>query len=200
MAIDKSSEAYREYMKLAHRADQRLLRLERLQNEAYYSGVTEYSYKGAMRSIADLGGQSNRFRSIKIVTEDDLMKAQASVTQFLGAPTSTKRQITNIYKKRATSLNKTMREQNADWEDMTWQEFANAWEYIDSAKGAKIDYYKVLKGFNRIKQKKTPEIAKELKAGKSVIKRIAENKVEEEVISNILKDVGKAAVKAFLKI
>lgn len=200
MAIDKSSEAYREYMKLAHRADQRLLRLERLQNEAYYSGVTEYAYRGAMRNISDLGGPSNRFRSIKITSEEDLVKARASVTQFLGAPSSTKKGITSVYKKRAASLNATMRQQDPDWQDMTWQELADAWDYIESAKGGRFGYQSVLKSFNKIKRKMTPDIAKDLQKGSSVVKRIADNKVEEKILGELLKDVGKAAVKAFLKI
>lgn len=200
MAIDKSSEAYREYMKLAHRADQRLLRLERLQNEAYYSGVTDYAYKSAMRNITDLGGPSNRFRSIKITSEDELMKAKASVTQFLGAPSSTKRGITGVYKKRAASLNATMKAQNPEWEDMTWQELADAWDYIESAKGGRFGYRSVLNSFNKIKRKMTPDVAKELKQGASVVKRIADNKVEEKIIGELLKDVGEFAIKAFLKI
>ena len=200
MAIDKSSEAYREYMKLAHRADQRLLRLERLQNEAYYSGVTDYAYKSAMRNITDLGGPSNRFRSIKITSEDELMKAKASVTQFLGAPSSTKKGITSVYKKRAASLNATMRQQDSEWQDMTWQELADAWDYIESAKGAKRGYNSTLKGFNKISRKMTPDVAKELKQGASVVKRIADNKVEEKIIGELLKDVGEFAIKAFLKI
>lgn len=197
MAIDKSSYEYQEFMKLAHRADQRLLRLERLEREAYYSSVTEYAYKGAQRSISDLGG-GRRFRSLKIESEDDLMKARASVTQFLKAPSSTKRGITSVYKKRAESFNATMRAQDSSWQDMTWQELADAWDYIENTKDGKFGYRSIMKAFNKVKQYGPKEAAKELKAGSNIVKRIASNKVEEAVLENIIKDVVKIAVKAII--
>ena len=41
----------KEYRKLAKRADQRLVRLERYAQQPKYSNVTQFAYKKAMRDI-----------------------------------------------------------------------------------------------------------------------------------------------------
>ena len=197
MAIDKSSEAYREYMKLAHRADQRLLRLERLEKEPYFAGVKEYSYKGAQRNIRELGGEGGRFRSVKITSEEDLQKATASVQDFLSRPTSTKRDIIRIYKKRVASFNKTKRKEFSDWQDLTWQEFADAWEMIENDKEGKKGYSSVTKAFSNMKKEKPETILEEFatKAGKdAVIKRLTSDKAEAE----ILRKIGSKIIKVLI--
>ena len=194
MSIDKSSLEYREYMKLAHRADQRLLRLERLQSEAYYEGVKEYGYRVAQRGISDLGGGS-RFRSVPIRSEEDLLKAKAQVTQFLGAKSSTKKGITSVYKKRAESFNRTMRERDSSWQDMTWQELANAWDYIENTADGKFGYSSIMKSFNKIKQYGPDKYMQDIKKGNAVVKRISGDSIEEK----ILKEIGKEAARYLLK-
>lgn len=199
--IDKSSAIYKEYMKQAHRADQRLLRLERLQKEAYYAGVTDFAYAQAQRSIYDLGGKTSRFRAVPIKTEEDLIKAQARVTEFLGAKSSTKKGITSVYKKRADSFNRTMRERDSSWQDMTWQELADAWEYIENTANGKLGYSSVMKSFNKIKQYGPEQALKDIKKGKDIVKRTSQLKglsmdaVELRDILEIGIDVAKTLLK-----
>lgn len=200
MSIDKSSLEYREYMKLAHRADQRLLRLERLQQEAYYEGVKEYGYRVAQRGISDLGGGS-RFRSVPIRSEEDLLKAKAQVTQFLGAKSSTKKGITSVYKKRAESFNRTMRERDSSWQDMTWQELANVWDYIENSRKGKPGYSMAMKSFNATKRYGPERILKDFKRGNSVVKRIGKTELGLDSIElNNLLDIGIDAAKLLLKV
>lgn len=199
--IDKSSAIYKEYMKQAHRADQRLLRLERLQKEAYYAGVTEFGYAQAQRSIYDLGGKTSRFRAIPIKTEEDLIKAQARVTEFLGAKSSTKKGITSVYKKRAESFNRTMRERDSSWQDMTWQELADAWEYIENSPKGKPGYSMTMKSFNTAKKYGPEKLVEDFKKGNSVVKRIGKTELGLDPIElrNLL-DIGLDAAKILLKV
>lgn len=185
MSIDKNSGAYREYMRLAHRADQRLLRLERLSDEAYYTSVQQYGYKYAMKSISDLGG-GTRFRSAPIQNEDQLREALAGVRKFLDAPSSTKSGITAVYKKRAKSINEKF------GTNLTWQEIADAWEYIDSHKGAKINYRSVFRTFDQLKKEEDPtDLLKHLTKGIETVDRADLSKMTKKLIVKYGKDIIK---------
>lgn len=178
MAIDKNDPAYREYMMYAHRADQRLLRLERYADEPYFGSVLQYGYKYAQRSITEMGGGS-RFRSIKIENEDDLRQAMAGVKKFLAAPSSTKQGIKKVYQKRANTINQKF------GTNLTWQEMASIWEYIDTQKGGSVNYRSIFRTFDNMKKQEDPE---------SVLQQILEGNTR-----NVKGDLSKMAIKLIKK-
>lgn len=185
----RESSKYQEYMRLAHRADQRMLRLERLSNEKYYEGVLTYAYKYAERSIIELGGGS-RFRSVKIETEDDLRQAMAGVKYFLGAPSSTKQSIKKVYQKRAKTINEKF------GTNLTWQEMANVWEYIDSQKGGRVNYRSIFRTYDNLKKQEDPERVLQdiLEGNKKNVKGDLSN-----MALKLMKKYGKDIVKLLIK-
>lgn len=79
----------KEYRKLAKRADQRLLRLERYAQQPKYSNVTQFAYKKAMRDIRSWSGDNaTRFNT---KPPSHISKLQAKINDikaFLGSASS----------------------------------------------------------------------------------------------------------------
>ncbi len=97
----------KEYRKLAKRADQRLVRLERLSKEAGYEKVTEYAYRVAMRDIRSWSGsEATRFNTRPPKNTNQLKAKIADIKKFLGSVTSTKTGIKKSYDARVKSFNK----------------------------------------------------------------------------------------------
>lgn len=107
-----------EYRKLAKRADQRLLSLEKLSKQDFYKGVKNYAYARAMRDIKAWSGESaKRFNTKPPRTMQQIRAKINDIKNFLEAPTSTKGGIKKFYSERA----KTMAERygiQADWQTM----------------------------------------------------------------------------------
>ena len=80
----------KEYRKLAKRADQRLVRLERYAQQPKYSNVTQFAYKKAMRDIRSWSGENaTRFNT---KPPSHISKLQAKINDikaFLGSASST---------------------------------------------------------------------------------------------------------------
>lgn len=142
------ADAYARYKQLAKQADQRLVRLEALSHEKHFKGVLEYSYKRAIRDIQSWGGK-NRFNIAPPKFERDgsniysITQLEAKIKDietFLNKPTSTKKSIISMYKKRADTINsKYAKEYGITF---TWEELANFYEMesnrkIDSQYGSK---------------------------------------------------------------
>lgn len=120
------------YRKLAKRADQRLVRLEGLKHYKEFEGVETYSYKGALKAIRSWSGpEAKRFNTAPPKNIIDLQKKISDITRFLEAPTSTKRGIMDIYKRRTDTLNKTFFGDDKK-AYLTWQEWANFWDRVDA--------------------------------------------------------------------
>ena len=104
------------YKRLAKVADQRLRRLEDLGKQPGYENAWKWAYSNAMRDIDKWGGK-NRFDT-KAPEDPRQLKAKINdIKAFLGAKTSTKSGITNVYKKRAASWNEHYKT-NISWEDL----------------------------------------------------------------------------------
>lgn len=128
---DESPEAY--YKRLAKVADQRLVRLEKLEGQKGYKKVTSYSYKKAMRDIDIYNPGGHRFNTgmiydinketgAKTLDKRILKERTMSVLDFLQAPTSTKAGIDEAFRRRVETMNK-------NWgTDFTWQEMADFFE------------------------------------------------------------------------
>lgn len=128
------NELVTEYRKLAKRADQRLVRLEKASTQEHYKGVLSYSYARAQRDIAAWDGdkkkEKGRFNTKPPKNVKQLQAKINDIKQFLESPTSTKKGITDVYKKRAKTTNARY------GTDFTWQDLAN---YYESEKSSKLD-------------------------------------------------------------
>lgn len=111
-------EAYKEYRSLAKRADQRLVRLEKMSGEKKYKGVTKFAYARAQRDIKAWSGENaRRFNTAPPKSIQALKAKIADIRNFLEAATSTKRGIEKSYEKQLTNWNKKLGT-NFTWQDM----------------------------------------------------------------------------------
>lgn len=124
-----------EYRRLSKRADQRLVRLEKLaeSGDTNYQGVLSYSYKKAAQDAKKWGsaGEKPRFNVKPPETAGDIKAKIKDIEAFLESPTSTKKGITDVYKKRAETFNKRFGKKGD--RPVTWQELANYYK-SDQAK------------------------------------------------------------------
>lgn len=118
------------YIRLAKRADQRLVRLEQYSELPFYKGITAYSYADAVKAIAKVNPGGKRFNAKIPKTEAGLRNQIKAMEKFLAAPTSTKRGINSVYAKRAKTLNQTL------GTNFTWQQLA---VFFDSGLAVKMD-------------------------------------------------------------
>ena len=163
------------YRKLAKRADQRLVRLEGYRHDKGFKGITEYAYKTAMRDIQSYSGQgAKRFNTAPPPENPKgrdpnraLKEKIADIEKFLASPTSTKKGVIAVNKKRADALNNSSKLFGDEPANFTWQEWANFWEKvgnkfydnnIDYRAGAKILYMEKEHGINQNTLKKLNDI------------------------------------------
>lgn len=104
------------YRRLAKAADQRLVRLERLAEQEYYQGASKWAYNRAQKDIQRWGSGS-RFNTAPPDNTNSLKAKINDIKAFLEAPTSTKSGITDVYQRRADTINKTYGT-NLSWEDI----------------------------------------------------------------------------------
>ena len=109
-----------EYVKLAKRADQRLVRLEQLETKKGFENVTKYAYAWAQKNLQRWSGkpEGSRFNAA-IPSDTKSLEAKLHIVkQFLDMQTSTKGGILKTYKKRADALNKKYGT-NFTWQDLS---------------------------------------------------------------------------------
>lgn len=89
-ARDKKYNAMvKEYRKLAKRADQRLVRLERYAQQEKYKNIKEYAYRVAMRDIRSWSGENaNRFNTKPPSHMQSLQAKINDIKKFLGSASS----------------------------------------------------------------------------------------------------------------
>ena len=124
---------YLEYKKLARKADRRLRALEAYAQEKYYKGIERYAYARAMHDIEMWSGPGSKRFDTK--PPEDLKGLRAKMNDiklFLESPTSTKRGVTEIYKKRADTINKEY------GTNLTWQEIADYYTSEAHEKAAQL--------------------------------------------------------------
>lgn len=86
----KYAAAVAEYRKLAKRADQRLVRLERYSQQEKYANVTQYAYAKAMRDIRSWSGKdATRFNTKPPKNLNSLMAKINDIKGFLQSASST---------------------------------------------------------------------------------------------------------------
>ena len=104
------------YKRLAKVADQRLVRLEQLSEQAGYDNAWKWAYKSAQKDIEKWGG-NKRFNTAPPSDQRQLKAKINDIKAFLGAKSSTKSGITEVYKKRAKTWNEKYGT-DVSWEDL----------------------------------------------------------------------------------
>ena len=124
MARKKSSQSdeykslLREYRKLAKKADQRLVRLEKIAGQKNFKHIKDWAYAKAMKAISHWSGKdAARFNTKPPATAKSLRTKISDIKDFLGSVTSTKSGTISMYKRRADTLNKN-HGTNFKWEDI----------------------------------------------------------------------------------
>ena len=100
---------FEQYHKLAKKADRRMRDLEKLADTTGgFKPAVKWAYKRAARDIESMFGSNEkpRFdRMLPDMNKTQIISAINSVKTFLDSPSSTKRGIINIYKKRVATIN-----------------------------------------------------------------------------------------------
>ena len=119
------------YKRLAKVADQRLVRIEKLSGDDHFKNVKKWAYAVAMNDIKRWSGdKAVRFNTKPPASDRELLSKIKDITAFIEKPTSSKRGIVDIYKKRADSINK------KQGTKFTWQQIAT---YFESGLADKSD-------------------------------------------------------------
>lgn len=124
---------YIEYKKLARKADARLRAIEKYAKQKYYKGIERYAYARAIRDIELWSGTGKKRFDTK--PPDSLQGIRAKINDikmFLESPTSTKAGVTEIYKKRADTIN------NKYGTNLTWQQIADYYTSAAHEKAAEM--------------------------------------------------------------
>ena len=112
----------KEYRKLAKRADQRLVRLEKLSTQKDFKQVKQWAYKNAVTDALEWGASPDRPRfNIKPPSSTISLKAKIQdIKNFLEKPTSTRSGIIDVYEQKAQTLNEKYKEYglNLNWSDV----------------------------------------------------------------------------------
>lgn len=117
------------YKRIAATANKRLQRAEKYAENPsdMFSGMTKYAYASAMKDIQKLRGEDRtRFDRTAPKSKQKLKSEIEAIEKFLASPTSTKRGVTEVYKKRADTLNKNMGLTGSD--KLTWEDMYSYWE------------------------------------------------------------------------
>ena len=189
LAEDWLPDDYNELVKvhkvLAQAADKRLMRLESYSHEKGFKTADKWAYARAMKDIQMWSGsEAKRFDVKPPTSKTDLVSKIQDIKHFLESPTSTKQGIISVYKKKADSLNKTMRAEDPNWKDLTWKDMSQYFESklhekIDSEYGSG-DKFEVL---NTLKKNKK-QILEDIKEKKDI-----HVKVEDEVLQITIDDI-----------
>lgn len=112
----------KEYRKLAKRADQRLVRLEKLSGQKDFKQVRQWAYKNAVTDALEWGASPDkpRFNIAPPKSTISLKAKIRDIQNFLEKPTSTKTGIIDVYEKKAQTLNEKYKDYglNLNWSDV----------------------------------------------------------------------------------
>lgn len=112
----------KEYRKLAKRADQRLVRLEKLSSQKDFRQVKQWAYKNAVTDALEWGAdvKKPRFNIKPPKSKTQLLAKMQDIKNFLEKPTSTKAGIVQVYENKAKTLNEKYAEYglNLNWSDV----------------------------------------------------------------------------------
>lgn len=172
----------KEYKKLAKKADQRLVRLEKLANDPLYANVDKFAYARAKKDIEHIFGAGvNRFNR-KLDNYNSLVGAINDVNTFLASPTSTKRGITKTYINKANAANKQF------GTNFTWQDYANYYQSGTADKlTSKMTYREALKKVGKMQNNKKiiKDITAEIQKVKGTNYKVSASEINEAIYDRL---------------
>ena len=183
------------YKRLAKTADQRLVRLEGYRHEEYFKNADKWSYTKAMRDIKRWSGdEATRFNTKMPEKKEDVLAKISDMRSFIESPTSTKKGILDIYKKRAETFNRETPRADASGKKrggfgtkFTWQDIAKYYESGLAQKWSdKFGSDTALRTIAVI-QKNKKKIQKAIETGRKVDVRV-EDKILNETVNQAIKD------------
>ena len=175
------------YHRLAKAADQRLVRLESYEHDKYFKPATQWAYSRAQHDLQRWTGQGPgakhlRFNTAAPKDEEKLISKINDIKQFLSSPTSTKKGIIDVYKKRADTVNDRYGT-SFDWKSLAKYYDSGQSDLWDSKFGSKT----ALRTIGQIK--KTPkEVLDKIKAAEEKDLKAEDQKMIDENIRMALKD------------
>lgn len=175
------------YRRLAKTADQRLVRIEKYQDEKYFKVMKQWAYARAQTDIRKWAKGAKTDGKLRFNTKppegEDLIAKINDIKSFLSAPTSTKAGVIEIYKKRADTVN------SKYGTSFNWKQLA---KYYDSGQAEKWELKFGSKTALRtiaVLQKKKPQVLKAIEeADKKDIRVPAENAVIAQTVQKALAD------------
>lgn len=177
----------REYVKLAKRADERLVRLEKLAQEPLYKGVKYYAYRWTQKNLKAWSGERDtplRFNASIPTNQRSLKKKLQIVKQFLDMPTSTKKGIQKTFKKKAEDFNK-LHGTNFTWQQLSIFYNSGLADKMDSVVGSDTALQLIAE-----MQKKEKEVISAIKAANTQTLVLTGRKTIQKEIQNFLKEHG----------
>lgn len=175
----------KEFKSLAKKADQRLVRLERLSTQKGFENVTKFAYNRAMKDIQYWSGSGASRFNRDIPRNIKSLRARISdVKHFLeDTKTSTKRDIMRTFQGRANAINNKYGT-NMKWDDLAGFFESKNWQDMSRQYGSKT----AMKAIGEI-QTNEKGIKKAFKKGQTPTVRVSDKKVQ-SAINNILEEQG----------
>lgn len=190
---------YADFRQQSKIADQKMRRLEKLSTEENYKGVLQYAYARAQRDIKEQTGKDTkkmRFSANVPTTIKGLASYMKDVERFNQSESSTKRGITNIYQRRANTVNQKYGRDSKGkkikgWQDLKWQDLAN---YYEKEKNTKLDskmgsstQMKVLGRYKRLENKDKEQQAKDIQSVINGTLKLSDDEVENTKLQMLAK-------------
>lgn len=175
------------YRRLAKTADQRLVRLEKYSGDEYYKVASRWAYARAVQDIKKWQSKGDKFDQFRFNTKppkdpEDLLAKINDIKTFLESPTSTKKGITDVYKKRAATVNKRY------GTSFTWQQLA---KYYTSGQAelweAKFGSKTALRTIGQI-QKHAKRLMKSILNADNKDIRVVDNELLQKTVDKALSD------------
>ncbi len=175
----------KEYKSLAKKADQRLVRLERLSTQKGFENVTKFAYNRAMKDIQYWSGSGASRFNRDIPRNINSLKARINdVKHFLeDTKTSTKRDIIKTFKQRANTINSKYGTK-MNWDDLASFYESKQWNDSDRGFGSQT----AMQAYGVI-QENEKKIKQAFKKGQTPNIRVANKKVQ-SAVNKILEDQG----------
>lgn len=173
----------KEYRRLAKKADQRLVRLESYEHDKGFKTATKWAYAKAQKDIQKWGG-TKRFNTKPPESKAQLEAKIADIKQFLESPTSTKAGISEVYKKRADTINKKYGT-NFKWTDLAEYYMSGMADKMDAKFGSKTALKTIAQA-----QKSKKNVINAIKEGSTKNLKLSDSENVNKKVQDFLEENG----------
>ena len=175
------------YHRLAKTADQRLVRLESYEHDKYFKPATQWAYSRAQHDLQKWTGKGPGAKKLRFNTaapkgDEQLISKINDIKQFLSSPTSTKKGIVDVYKKRADTINEKYGT-SFDWKSLAKYYDSGLAELWDSKFGSKT----ALRTIGQI-QKKGKKVVEEINKAVTKDQKAEDKSMADAMVRKALKD------------